>query len=248
MDFNFKKPLHILALFFLSLSFLIIVVMPVFSFFGFFGTAETENLEQINQLSPSFRLMFEIITLLIQFALVIFFMIFVPLIWYLLVNRYDLKKIFKSLMLKKKNLDKLLVFAGIAAVLMFLVIFIMESVLIEAGFEVEDFGNAQDIANIFSPVTMFILVVFQPIPEEIFFRGFLLDKANSLWGKHFAVLFTAVLFGVAQLSYQKFIPGLLIIFIGLILGYLVLKTRNLYSAIFAHILFNVTSFLWLMLG
>ncbi len=248
MDFSLKKPLHLLALLFLSLSFLILIIMPIFSFFGFFGSAETDNLEQLNQLSESFRLMVEIITLFIQFALVIFFMILVPIIWYFLVNKFNLKKIFQSLMLKRKDLDKSLVLAGLAAGLMFFIIFLMEFVLIQAGLEGEDLGNAQDIANLFSPVTMFILVAFQPIPEEIFFRGFLLEKFDSLWGKHFAVVITAVLFGVAHLSYQKFVPALLIIFIGIILGYLVFKTRNLYSAIFAHILFNVSSFLLLLFG
>lgn len=246
MDFNIKKPLHILALLSLILSFLILILLPFFSFFCFFGAADTDTIEQINELSDTFRLIVEIIALVVQFALVVFLMILVPFIWYFLVNRYKLKKIFESLKLKKEGIKKALFYGLIATIVMIAVLAALNYILINSGFQAEDLDNTQNLTNIFSPLTLFILVCFQPIPEEIFFRGFLLEKIDFLWGKEAAVVFTSVLFGVAHLTYQSYIPALLIVVIGFILGFIVLKTRNLYSSVFAHVLFNLTSFILLM--
>ena len=89
---------------------------------------------------------------------------------------------------------------------------------------------------------MLFIVVFQSTTEEIFFRGFLLDKINTLAGKEIAILTTAILFGMAHLSYGKIYPALMTGVFGILLGYVVMKTKNLNTAIIAHILFNITSF------
>jgi len=95
---------------------------------------------------------------------------------------------------------------------------------------------------------MFFLVAIQPIGEEIYFRGFLYDKIENYASGPFAVVITAVLFGIAHMSYGKEIPVIMIILMGLVLGFIVYKTKNLYSSIIAHIIFNVTSFTLAYLG
>lgn len=243
MDFSLKKPVHILALIFLVISFLVIILLPVFSFFGYFGASEAEIGQQIEEMPEFARLVFEIIIVIMQFALVIFLMVLVPILWYIMVNKYNFKNILKALMLKKKNIKKSLFYGIISVGLIFFVLIILNFIFEIAGADSDKLGNVEEISKFFSPVTLFILISFQPIPEEIFFRGFLLDKFNFLYGKEIAVILTSLLFGLAHLTYQNFFPALSIVFIGLILGFLVLKTRNLFSAIFAHILFNVTSFI-----
>ena len=120
--------------------------------------------------------------------------------------------------------------------------------MIQIGIKPQDLSNFPELQKLFSWPTLFFLVAIQPIGEEIFFRGFLYDKIENYAGGPFAVVITAILFGIAHMSYGKEIPVILIILMGLVLGYIVYRTRNLYSAIIAHILFNVTSFTLAYLG
>ena len=129
----------------------------------------------------------------------------------------------------------------LAAIAIFAVIFVIELALIQLGHEPEDLSNIPDIQRLFSPVTMFLLVGTQPIGEEIFFRGFLFDKIEKFSGGVIAIVITSVLFGIAHMSYGKIFPAVMPIFMGMILGYIVYKTQNLYSAIIAHVTFNLTS-------
>ena len=91
-------------------------------------------------------------------------------------------------------------------------------------------------------------MAFQPIGEEIFFRGFLLDKINAMAGRETAIVLTSILFGMAHLTYGNIYPAILTGILGLILAYMVLKTKNLVTAIVAHIFFNVASVTLYIIG
>jgi len=84
--------------------------------------------------------------------------------------------------------------------------------------------------------------------KRFFFRGFLLDKINSIVGKEAAIIITALLFGFAHLSFGNVYPAFMTAVIGLLLAFLIFKTKNLYSAIIAHILFNLVSFSFYILN
>ena len=77
--------------------------------------------------------------------------------------------------------------------------------------------------------------------EEIFFRGFLLDKIKVISDQKTAIILTSFIFGIAHLTYGNVFPALMTGILGLILAYMVIKTKNLTTAIVAHILFNLTS-------
>ena len=96
---------------------------------------------------------------------------------------------------------------------------------------------------IFPMPILFFLIVFQPIGEEIFFRGFLLEKIDKLAGEKMAILITALLFGWVHISYGKLYPMLMPILLGILFGFIVIRTKNLFSSITAHIAFNVTVFI-----
>ncbi|RLF37076.1 MAG: CPBP family intramembrane metalloprotease [Thermoplasmata archaeon] len=90
---------------------------------------------------------------------------------------------------------------------------------------------------------MIFISVIQSTGEEVFFRGFLLRKIQEKLSGLAAILITAILFGLAHLSYGTWYQVLMPTFIGLVFGYIVIKTNNLYSSITSHITLNLVMFL-----
>ena len=237
MDFKFEKPSHIFSLLLLIGCFFLIFIIPIITFFILIDSPQLiENLE-----------ISEIVALESQ-LLVIAVFILVPFAWYFFVNNLKLKDIFKRIKLVSENIDKAFLWGLFAAIVIFIIIFVIEFALIKMGQKSQDLSNIQDIQRLFSWPVLFFLVAIQPIGEEIFFRGFLFEKLEYFSGGIAAIFITAFLFGLAHMSYGKIFPVLMPIIIGIVLGYIVFKTKNLYSAIIAHIVFNVTSLSLAYLG
>ena len=97
------------------------------------------------------------------------------------------------------NIDIAFLWGIVATIIIFLIFFAIEFLLIVLGFNPDDLGNIQDLEKYFTPASLFILVSVQPIAEEIFFRGFLLDKIGSFAGQNIAIFSTAILFGLAHM-------------------------------------------------
>jgi len=237
MDFRFDKPLHIFALLLLIGCFFLIFVIPIITFFLLIDTPQLiENLE-----------ITEIIALESQ-LLVIAIFILIPFAWYFFVNNLKLKEIFGRIKLVSENIDIAFLWGLMAAIIIFIIIFVIEFILIRLGQSLQDLSNIPDLQMLFSWPVLFFLVTIQPIGEEIFFRGFLFEKIEKFAGGIVAIFITAFLFGLAHMSYGKIFPVLMPILMGIILGYIVYKTKNLYSAITAHIVFNITSLALAYLG
>ena len=218
MDFKIDKPSHIFALLLILISFFLIFILPIITFIVAIDT--NELIETID--IP------EIVAIQSQ-LLVIAIFILVPLAWYFIVNKSNFKDALSRLKLVTHNLDKAFLWGILSAVIIFIVIFVMEVILIQiGGIKPQDLSNFPELQKLFSWPTLFFLIAIQPVGEEIFFRGFLYDKIENYAGGEFAVVITAVLFGIAHMSYGKEIPVILIILMGLVLGYIVYKTRNLY--------------------
>jgi len=237
MDFKFEKPSHIFALFLVLISFFLIFFLPIFTFFVALDT---------NQLLDNIDIP-EIVAIQSQ-LLVIAIFILVPFAWYYFVNKSNFKQTLSRIKLVIKDIDKAFLWGVVSAAVIFLIVFIIEVILISGGIKPQDLSNFPELQKLFSWPTMFFLVAIQPIGEEIYFRGFLYDKIENYASGPFAVVITAVLFGIAHMSYGKEIPVIMIILMGLVLGFIVYKTKNLYSSIIAHIIFNVTSFTLAYLG
>ena len=240
MDFDIKKPSHLFVLLLILVTFAFIIIMPILSFFGIISS--TQSTQDMETLSKS--LFFQTFLLVFQLLIVIGLLIIIPFIWYYIVNHYELRKIFKRLKLTFENIDIAFLWGIVATILIFLIFFAIEFLLIVLGVNPNDLGNIQDLEKYFTPASLFILVSVQPIAEEIFFRGFLLDKIGTFAGQNIAIFSTAVLFGIAHMSYGKIYPVLFPMIMGVLLAYIVIKTRNIYASIFAHIFFNVTSFIF----
>ncbi|MBS3778587.1 MAG: CPBP family intramembrane metalloprotease [Candidatus Thermoplasmatota archaeon] len=247
MDFNQKNPTHLIAVFLVFLSLLMFVAVPIFTYFGSFGDM-TSTTSQIGEFPDGFKFVFEIFALLMQLTLVIILFILVPFAWYKIVNKFSLDQMKEAIRLKKDQIDMTVIYGIITAAIMLGIVMVIGALLSVLGFNLENASNIQDIEQIFSIPAMLVLIVFQPIAEEIFYRGFLLEKLEKISSAPVAIVITAVLFGLAHLSTGNIYPALLTGIAGAILAILVIKTQNLTTAIIAHILFNVASFSIYILG
>jgi len=170
----------------------------------------------------------------------------VPILWYSLVNRFSTKQIFARLQLRLAGLKNAFLWSIVGVILAFTITLIINFSLLLIGVDIQNLSNIQDLQQIFSVPSLYIMVALQPIGEEIFFRGFLLDKITIVRGKTVAILLTSVLFGLSHMSYLRdywvavYTAGMATI-IGLIFAYIVVKTKNLYASIFAHTAMNVIS-------
>jgi len=221
------------------LTFLIFNLIPIFSYFGMIPSME---ISQISPIPDAYQQIFEIFILLIQLILVICFLIIFPFLWYLLVNNCSIRQFFSRIRLIKEGINNAILWGIIGSIIALGILMVIGVILTIVGFNLNDASNIQDLELYFSPVAIIVLIILQPIAEEIFFRGFLLEKITSIYGDKIAILSTACFFGLAHLTYGNAYPALMTGIIGILLAYLVIKTKNLYSSITAHILFNVISF------
>jgi membrane protease YdiL (CAAX protease family) len=83
-----------------------------------------------------------------------------------------------------------------------------------------------------------VVVVGAPIVEELFFRGLVLRSLQRRFGDAWAVIGSAVLFGLAH--FEKFqLPAL--VALGVVLGIMAVRTRRLGLAVFTHAGFNLVT-------
>lgn len=77
------------------------------------------------------------------------------------------------------------------------------------------------------------------IYAQAIFRGFLLPSLAKYFPIGLSVFFSSVVFAAAHFSLQRFLPLMLL---GIILGTLFVRTRNLLSCIAFHSLWNAYIF------
>jgi membrane protease YdiL (CAAX protease family) len=238
MDFSFRKPTHLLALFALLIAFFLLIGLSALAYFGI-GTTSSS---QISSVPASMQLYFEVFALLIQILIVVIgIFLFVPFLWYTLVNKFTFRQMLEHIQLRKSNLKKAILWGIIAVFIAFALEIIVNLVVLQiTNANPESLSNIPDLLQFFSPATLFILVAVQPIGEEIFFRGFLLDKFTALSGPYTAVLITAILFGLSHLSYGMAYTTIVAGILGVIFGLAVIRTKNLTTSIVAHIIINLT--------
>lgn len=80
--------------------------------------------------------------------------------------------------------------------------------------------------------------ILGPIFEELLFRYFSLNKAKEMFGKKKAIIYVAIFFAFMHSGFVSIIYAFII---GLVLGYIYLKNRNIVYPIMIHISANITS-------
>lgn len=97
-------------------------------------------------------------------------------------------------------------------------------------------GSALGTLLLTHPLVMvFILLLAAPLCEEWFFRKLLLDRA-CIYGEKLAIFVSALLFACYHTSVYQFFYAFLV---GLILGYLYLRTGKLWVTVLMHAVFNL---------
>ncbi|VFQ67684.1 unnamed protein product [Cuscuta campestris] len=88
-----------------------------------------------------------------------------------------------------------------------------------------------------------VLVVCAPMWEEIVFRGFLLPSLTKYMPVSSSILVSSVAFALAHFNVQRMLP---LIFLGVVMGIIYARSRNLLPSILLHSLWNGFVFLDLM--
>ena len=84
------------------------------------------------------------------------------------------------------------------------------------------------------------LIVVAPILEEVIFRGLILSRLQRGFSARSAILLSSLVFGLVHVNFL----GILYAFaLGLLLGFVFVRTRNIGNAIVLHMAFNAGSFL-----
>lgn len=245
MDFTFKKPTHVIALLGLSGSLLLFIGYPLFSLFY---PMQIPSL-YTEYMTPFQKITLEASLLFVQLLFVFISFIVVPIIWYSFVNRLSLKEILVRLQLRREGLGTALLWGFITIVTAFLITMVIGLVYMYlTKIDPSTLSNIPDLQQFFSLPSLYLLVIIQPFCEEFFFRGFLFEKTTKLGGSIFAVVITSILFGISHLSYTYAYAAVIAVILGLLLSFVLLKTKNLYSAIFAHTLINVASLTLFIFG
>ncbi len=120
--------------------------------------------------------------------------------------------------------------------LSFPVMVALNAALTIAGVESRATSPEQIMAH---PVFFFVLlIIFNPIFEELLFRKFVLERIGVL-GTKGAIICSAVFFALPHV-YSQGIPQMFFTFtIGLVYAYLTLKTGKLWPAVILHALSNI---------
>jgi membrane protease YdiL (CAAX protease family) len=89
-------------------------------------------------------------------------------------------------------------------------------------------------------VTLFLIAILPGVCEELLFRGFLLHGIRKKTSDLPAIIIVGVLFGAFHLDPYRFLPVTLL---GIIFGYMVVKTGSIFTGIVAHSTNNTISIL-----
>jgi len=245
MDFDYKKPHHLVALLLLIGSLALFVAYPVLSLFYSpqIPSIYTDSMTSFQRLTIEVSLLFT------QLLLVFIGLIVVPILWYTLVNRLSLKEMFARLQLKKQGWDRALLWGIITVFFAFAMTVIIGLVYMYlTNIDTKTLSNIPDLQQLFSLPSLYILVTLQPFCEEFFYRGFLFEKITTRAGPIIGIAVTSVLFGMSHLSYTYAYAAITSAVLGVLLALVVLKTKNLYSAIVAHVVINITSLTLFVFG
>ncbi|MBQ8827414.1 MAG: CPBP family intramembrane metalloprotease [Oscillospiraceae bacterium] len=83
----------------------------------------------------------------------------------------------------------------------------------------------------------FYACLLGPLLEELLYRGVLLQGMRK-YNERFALIISALIFGLMHQNYQQFVLGFLV---GLVLGAITLRSGSIVPAIIFHIILNTTS-------
>ena len=87
--------------------------------------------------------------------------------------------------------------------------------------------------------SVLMLVILAPVMEEVLFRGILLEAVRSKYSSGRAIVVSALMFGVIHFIPQQVVNAFVI---GLILGFIYVRTDSLWPVIIIHALNNAMAY------
>lgn len=121
-------------------------------------------------------------------------------------------------------------------VIAYSIIVVHNLLLVFLGVDTQGESVLRILSELESPVWLFIVsVIFAPVIEEIFFRGFLFQGFRQRYGWIPALLLSSGIFAAAHLDPFVFIPTFLL---GAVMGYIYHRSNSLWPGIILHFLNN----------
>ncbi len=90
-----------------------------------------------------------------------------------------------------------------------------------------------------------VTLIVAPIVEEVVFRGVLISSLGKVITPIGALVVTSILFGV---SHGNLVQGMYSLILGLILGFIRIRSKNLWNSILMHITFNASNIITAVFG
>ena len=95
------------------------------------------------------------------------------------------------------------------------------------------------LSKVYPLLVILSTVIVAPLTEELMFRGVILGIAKNWTGsKHWAVWISAILFAAIHFHVAGFLPRMLL---GALMGYFVLYSGSIWTAVLMHLSFNAFS-------
>lgn len=166
---------------------------------------------------------------------IVFIIQFLPIIMFLTFRRRRLGLKINIVKLSFKKINPLLILLGF---IMLNIIGIVLEPLLDM-FPPENYEQVKAMlgTGVWAVVTMVILA---PLLEEILFRGLILGSCKERFGSVWALLISATLFAIAHFSAP--IQVIYAFVIGLILGYIYIRTHSLITVMIIHALNNAMAY------
>ena len=222
-QFNIKKPRHILALIILTVTVLYIFGHPLYGAISSLLFGQQQTMANPTERGIMFSLLLNTL-----------FMVGCSFAWLKLVHGFNLKEILRELKFKRKKMH-IALFYGVATTVLFWItmVLILLMIVFFTGFKEENL-IAYELGKALSWSGVIVVSLLAALSEETFFRGFLQQRIG--------IIPASLLFGFVHVGYGTISQVILPVVFGIILGILVIRTRNIFSAVSAHFSFNLVQF------
>lgn len=155
-----------------------------------------------------------------------------PPLLYTVRYRYSLSRTFALAPIRARTVWLTIVTTGAAFVLVGVIAALQELVLPRSeDYQVVWQQILQQFHELPLAATLLLVAVLPGVCEELLFRGFLLQGLRRRWSPWGAIVVVGVLFGAFHVDPYRFVPVSLL---GMLFGYLVLKTGSILTGMVAH--------------
>lgn len=142
----------------------------------------------------------------------------------------------------KGSFDGRYVLAGLAY--LFVISVVIEPVQALMGADVESYIAMYKTGEVWQNVLLTVIIA--PIVEEVFFRGMVLRGLLNRYSDRISIILSALVFGLVHMNLVQLLPGFVV---GLMLGYVYVRTRrSLSTVIIIHLFNNLISYIFILYG